>query len=121
MKLINDKELEAVDISDLREKMAALAEELAKREKQEKLDRAKAVEKAAFEYGFSSINEAARVLAGRYSAPGDAVTYCNPENPEETWAGRGRKPEWLRNYQLAGGDLNDLPTTKAKPRKKDRR
>lgn len=109
MKLINAKELEGVDTSDLKEKMAALADELSRREREEKLLRAQAVERFALEQGFGSLNEAARVMSGRFGTASATVTYCNPENPAETWSGRGRKPKWLHAYQLAGGDLSDLP------------
>ncbi|WP_392337429.1 H-NS family nucleoid-associated regulatory protein [Loktanella salsilacus] len=23
--------------------------------------------------------------------------YCHPENPEQTWTGRGRQPDWMKD------------------------
>ena len=39
-----------------------------------------------------------------------AVTakYRNPDNPEETWAGRGRKPKWVEDKLAQGSSLDDL-------------
>jgi DNA-binding protein H-NS len=34
--------------------------------------------------------------------------YRNPENPSQTWAGRGRKPRWLTSALNAGKDLEDF-------------
>lgn len=102
-------ELEAVDTSDLKEKMARLADEISRREKEEKAHRAKAVELFAIDRGFSSVAEVARVLAGEASANRAAVVYQNPHNAEQTWAGRGRKPKWLHEYLRGGGHLSALP------------
>lgn len=34
--------------------------------------------------------------------------YRNPKNPEETWAGRGRQPCWLRAELRLGKKLDDF-------------
>jgi DNA-binding protein H-NS len=47
--------------------------------------------------------------------------YRNPENPSETWAGRGLKPRWLATALKAGKKLEDFtigaPTKKATAKK----
>jgi DNA-binding protein H-NS len=49
--------------------------------------------------------------------------YRNPENPAETWAGRGLKPLWLTAAIKAGKKLEDFSigatakSSAAKPRK----
>ena len=35
-----------------------------------------------------------------------AAKYANPDNPAETWSGRGRKPRWLAG-RLKAGDRID--------------
>jgi DNA-binding protein H-NS len=35
-----------------------------------------------------------------------AAKYANPENPSETWTGRGRKPKWLA-AKMKNGDRID--------------
>ncbi len=37
-----------------------------------------------------------------------APKYRNPENPEQTWTGRGRAPKWVEAHIAAGGSKDDL-------------
>jgi DNA-binding protein H-NS len=37
-----------------------------------------------------------------------AAKYRNPENPAETWAGRGLKPRWLTAAIKGGKELDDF-------------
>lgn len=39
---------------------------------------------------------------------GNAARYRNPENPEQTWSGRGRRPRWVHEAEAAGRSLDDL-------------
>lgn len=34
--------------------------------------------------------------------------YANPADPAETWSGRGRKPQWVKNALDAGKSLDSL-------------
>jgi DNA-binding protein H-NS len=47
-----------------------------------------------------------------------APKYRNPDNPAETWAGRGLKPRWLAAALKAGGALEDyaIGASAKKPR-----
>ena len=36
------------------------------------------------------------------------VRYCNPENPAETWSGRGKRPAWVEAALQKGASLADL-------------
>jgi DNA-binding protein H-NS len=51
--------------------------------------------------------------------------YRNPENPAETWAGRGLKPRWLTTAIKAGKKLEDFsiatPAKKTAGKKKARK
>lgn len=33
--------------------------------------------------------------------------YSNPNNPEQTWSGRGRKPGWVEEWTSAGRSLDE--------------
>ena len=33
--------------------------------------------------------------------------YFNPNNKEQTWSGRGRKPSWVEELLASGGSLED--------------
>jgi DNA-binding protein H-NS len=37
-----------------------------------------------------------------------APKYRNPDNPEQTWTGRGQQPNWLRPLLAAGKSLDDF-------------
>jgi DNA-binding protein H-NS len=57
-----------------------------------------------------------------------APKYRNPENPEETWAGRGLKPRWLAAAIKSGKNQDDFlipgavaKGSAAKPTKKTRK
>jgi DNA-binding protein H-NS len=39
---------------------------------------------------------------------GVSAKYRNPDNPAETWAGRGRKPKWVEEKLAQGSSLDDL-------------
>ncbi len=62
---------------------------------------------------------------GRTGARGPvAPKYRNPENPSETWAGRGLKPRWLSAAMKSGKKLEDFAigaksaaTSKTMPKK----
>ena len=47
---------------------------------------------------------------GKKSSVGRSVApkYRNPENPSETWAGRGLKPRWLAAAIKSGKSLDDF-------------
>jgi DNA-binding protein H-NS len=43
-----------------------------------------------------------------------APKYMNPVNSSETWAGRGVKPKWVKDYLDEGGKVEDLLIDKVK-------
>jgi DNA-binding protein H-NS len=57
--------------------------------------------------GFGGSGKAAK--SARFGRVGPvAPKYRNPENPAETWAGRGLKPRWLAAAIKAGKTLDDF-------------
>jgi DNA-binding protein H-NS len=72
--------------------------------------------------------DGSRARAGR-GGPRGAVApkYRNPENPSETWAGRGLKPRWLAAALKSGKKLEDFSIagpgkkSQATPRKSHRK
>jgi DNA-binding protein H-NS len=50
----------------------------------------------------------AKSIVGRGARGKVAPKYRNPENPAETWAGRGLKPRWLAAAIKAGKKLEDF-------------
>ncbi|WP_210529164.1 H-NS histone family protein [Rubellimicrobium arenae] len=74
----------------------------------------KAAEDAARDHGFT-LNDLMPLIGqvrGRRKATssgeGGEPRYRNPENPEQTWSGRGRRPRWVHEAEAAGRPLEDL-------------
>ncbi|MDG1115800.1 MAG: H-NS histone family protein [Flavimaricola sp.] len=79
---------------------------LSDREKKAALE---AAERAAAEHGYSLAELAA--IGGKGAKRGKAKTpakYRNPENPDQTWSGRGRKPGWINAAESAGRSIADF-------------
>jgi DNA-binding protein H-NS len=60
-------------------------------------ERERAALRAKFETMANDAGFAVSDLFGSRSTKGKPVAakYMNPDNPSETWSGRGRKPKWL--------------------------
>ena len=76
-------------------------------EQRELTEARKAIEEAAAEYGYS-IDEVLGNMGKGGKRAKAAAKYRNPENPEETWTGRGRKPHWIHAALTNGLDISDL-------------
>lgn len=107
MKLRTDVDKAIAGVAD-REKRAAL----------------KAAEQAAREHGFSlaDLMEGGRGTGGRgagrrgrsaagASSGGEGASeakFRNPDNAEQTWSGRGRRPRWVHDAEAAGRSLEEM-------------
>jgi DNA-binding protein H-NS len=56
-------------------------------------------------------------VSGRRSYPPVPPKYCNPEQPSETWAGRGKQPRWLVAQLGSGRRIDDFRIKKAANRR----
>jgi len=63
-----------------------------------------AAQKAAQEHGFSLDEIFGKKSTGKTSVP----KYRNPEDPSQTWTGRGRQPAWYKAAIAAGKDPSEL-------------
>lgn len=61
----------------------------------------KAVEAAAKKHGFT-LNDLVGTLKKSPAKP----KYRNPDDPSQTWSGRGRQPTWFKNAVSAGADAS---------------
>ncbi len=77
----------------------------------------KAAEAAVREHGFT-LDELMPLMGGTRgrgrraesasSGPANAPRYRNPDNSEQTWSGRGRRPRWVHEAEAAGRSLPDM-------------
>jgi len=58
----------------------------------------------------TAAQRSASMKAKRQSKPAKnkVIKFKNPNNPEQTWSGMGRKPAWVKAHLAAGKDLNGL-------------
>ena len=47
-------------------------------------------------------------VSGRRPYPPVSPKYCNPDQPSETWAGRGKQPRWLVAQLKLGRRIEDF-------------
>ena len=52
-------------------------------------------------------------VSGRRPYPAVAPKYRNPDQPSETWAGRGKQPRWLIEQLRSGRRIDDFRIKKA--------
>ena len=91
-------DLESLDIEQLPELLAKAQTELASREKQGRMDLRAELERRAAVEGYKMADlfpelGAASSSGARGKRP---AKYRDPQNPEQTWGGRGRTPKWVQ-------------------------
>ncbi len=103
------EKLESLDIEELKDLRKTVDRAIANYETRKRQEAISAVEQAAREYGFKLTDLLGNGKAGR-GRKSDAGTakYANPDNPEQTWSGRGRRPQWISEALESGRTLEDL-------------
>lgn len=100
-------DLSTMSRMELVELRANLDEAIKHAEERERSAALQAAEEAAAKFGFS-LEEIAATARNSAKKGKAAPKYRNPENPEETWSGRGRKPHWVHAALTAGVDISEL-------------
>lgn len=97
-------DLDSMDIKELRDLKNKLDRAIGSYEDRKRRQALAAVEEAAREYGFNL----AELTALKSRASTAVPKYVNPEDPEVTWTGRGRKPRWVTESLEQGKSMEDL-------------
>lgn len=92
------------ELHELRNKVDRAISSFEERKRREAIA---AVEAAAREHGFSLNDLTGAKVSGRRGGK-VAPKYANPQNAEQTWTGRGRRPQWVQDALLSGKSLDDL-------------
>lgn len=94
------------ELLKLRDDIDAALLDLADKERQQALD---AAEKAAQSFGYSLTDLTGSKKPAKKTAKAKLpAKYCDPKNPDATWSGRGRQPEWFKAAIAAGTSPEDL-------------
>lgn len=110
--------LKGMTRKELEKLKADIDKALVRVEQTEKKEALQAAEKAAKALGYSladleGVKTAPKTRAAKPKKATDgrakvAPKYRNPNDPEQTWTGRGRKPKWVEAYLSGGGSLEGI-------------
>jgi DNA-binding protein H-NS len=102
---INTEDLAKIPLKELLAFQAKLNKAIELRREEEKQDIYQRINALASESGFSLSELLAHKPAKKTSAE---IRYRNPNNKNEGWTGKGRKPKWLTDLLDAGKKLEDF-------------
>ena len=100
-------DLDNLTLRELHELRAKVERAITSFEERKRREAMAAAEAAAREHGFSLNELTGAKVAGRRGGK-VAPKYANPQNPEMTWTGRGRRPQWVQDALASGKSLDDL-------------
>lgn len=112
-------DLDNMGLAELRELRGQVDRAISGFQDRKRREAVAAAEETARAHGFSSLAEltgsrrrgaATSKGAGKPGRPivkGEA-RYANPDNPEQTWTGRGRRPGWFQEAIEGGRSPDDL-------------
>lgn len=99
-------DIDNLSLKELKELQSKVAKAIASFEERRKKEALSALEEKARELGYSFAELAGISPVRKRASP--AAKYANPNNPSETWSGRGRKPRWFAEAMAAGKSADDL-------------
>lgn len=102
-------DLEALSLDQLKSLEKNVAKAIASYEDRQRAAALSALEEKAKEMGFS-LAELTGTPGGRRNKAKTvgAPKYANPENPGQTWTGKGRRPDWFISAIEAGRSPEEL-------------
>ncbi|AXC48849.1 H-NS histone family protein [Paracoccus suum] len=115
--MIDDSNLEDMSQEELRALRAKVDRALSSFADRKRREAMAAAEEAVRAHGFSSLAEVTRqrrgsratgTRAAQGARPAGDARYANPDDASQTWSGRGRRPQWVKNSLEAGKALEDL-------------
>lgn len=108
--IISADALAQMSLADLKSLEKKIVKAIATFEERQKMAALKAIEEKAREMGFSLSELTGAAAVTRRGKPKTAgiPKYANPENPAQTWTGKGRRPDWFVAAVEAGKTPEDL-------------
>ncbi len=95
-------------LNQLQTLVAAAQERIVEVEEEERKQALDKVQAAADAVGMSPAELLKHFAVGARARKPVKPKYHNPDNPSETWTGRGRKPEWVKTALEAGKTLAEM-------------
>ncbi|MBB3713729.1 DNA-binding protein H-NS [Limimaricola variabilis] len=106
-------DLDKMDLDELKKLQKVVnkaVEDFHERKRREALA---AAEKAAAELGFSLGELTSGQKASKKTKTGLPPKYRNPQNPDQSWSGRGRRPQWVVEATENGIDIEEFRIDRA--------
>lgn len=105
--------LDRMGLDELRELRKSIDRAISSFEGRRRQEAISAAEQVAKEHGFKLAELVGGRRAGKAKSADEGssasqAAYVNPDNPEQSWSGRGRRPGWVRDALAAGRKLEDL-------------
>lgn len=105
-----DIQLDHLSLNELQVLRLKIDQEVEKRQAQVRKEGLEKIKQLAAEYGLSidelkALGNSAKTTAKRGSVP---PKYRDPNDPTNTWTGRGRKPKWVEAYLASNGSLEEI-------------
>lgn len=97
-------DLETMDRKELEKLRSDVDKAINSLESRRKSEARKAAEDLAKSHGYSLDDLVTKEKGARKSAP----KYRNPEDPRQTWTGRGRQPGWIKDAIASGRPMQDF-------------
>lgn len=99
--------LQGLDSSQLKELVAAANNVIEARRSEEKKEAMDQIKRLAAEHGIQVDLRAEGGKAGKSRTP-LPPKFANPDNPEQTWSGRGARPKWFKQALEAGKSEDEM-------------
>ena len=100
-------DLNPLSLKELKDLHGQVAKAIAGFEDRKKKEALAALEEKARDLGFS-LSELTGVAPAGRKRSASAAKYRNPANADDTWTGRGRKPNWVIERLKKGAKLSDF-------------
>lgn len=99
-------DLDAMSLEELKALRKDVEKAINSYEDRQRKEALAALEEKAREMGFSLSELTGN--SGRKGRTARPAKYRHPENPEKTWSGRGRQPEWIKDILRQGRSLDEV-------------
>lgn len=103
---MRDDPFEKMTLQELRELQASIDRHIGQRQAEERSALREKFRRMAEEQGFALADIVGTSRGGKGRTV--AAKYVNPDNPLETWSGRGRQPRWMVARLKSGAKPEDF-------------
>ncbi len=104
-------ELNAYSIPELKQLIEKAQSEIVRKEQVQVKEVRTKMEELASSVGLS-LEDVLKFSAGgkgrKAGKPAGVVRFRNPANPDQTWSGRGKQPNWLKDAMARGATKDDF-------------